>query len=211
MAGPSFEAEFVLTDAELAAYARRAAVRTGAAAPRPAAWRETLLGLAITFLGALAVRELGIVHDEGSAWGLGFLILGAYVAGLLAMRGAIARYQRGVAAFALASTDVQRLPRRVRIGAEGVGSAGEAGNALHAWRVFTEAEEADGLLLFWIGHVQGIAVPLRALAGPEEARAVLAFARERIAAARAALGAGHRSHASDGACPGPPLTRPSVP
>ena len=184
-----FAAEAALTDAELDAVQGRMMARTRAFVPAPAAWRETLAGLAVALGGGVLAVLLGAT-TERDGFTVVMLLLAAYVAGLLAMRWAIGRHYRAVSAAQRRSTSFLQERRRYALGEDGIRVDGATADALWSWRALTEAEKAEGLLLFWVGHAHGFGIPARGFARPETAAAALAYARARIAAAHGA--ADHR-------------------
>ena len=150
------------------------------------AWRGAAVGVLVAIGGTVLSHLLELTFGDGSAFLLGMLLVLAYALGLLAMRSSIGRYYADVRAFVDASSDMPRQHRRFVVDAEGIRTEAEAGTGHWSWRAITEVEAAEGLLLFYVGHVHGFAIPIRGFASPGEADAALAFARGRVAAAHRA-------------------------
>lgn len=68
------------------------------------------------------------------------------------------------------------------IDAEGLSIEMGEGRDLRPFAELREVERLPGLLVFWSGPNDGVALPERALASAEEGEAVLAFVRGRLAA-----------------------------
>lgn len=179
---PPLAAEAALTDAELDAVQRRLAARVRALVRVSPGWFEAATGLAIALLGAFLADLIGATTERDGLT-IFVLLLAAYAAGMLAMALLTARYQSVAVVVQRRSTSFLHARRRYQFGEDGIRVNGGMADALWSWQALTEAEEAGGLLLFWVGNAHGFGVPARGFAGPEAAAAALAYARARIAAA----------------------------
>lgn len=170
--------DFTLTKAEFVAYAQ-AVGRRQLRELDAKSWRlATFAALAVVaVLGGLAVSG---VSDRSTLAAGALASGGAILIGRLMMRRQIARAQ------AIAIDDLARegeaFAKPVRLSLDASGLSLEMGGARDA-RPFAELREVGrvaGLLVFWSGPNDGVALPDRALTQPGEADALLAFARSRI-------------------------------
>jgi hypothetical protein len=199
MATPPFTADATLTAADLAALDAAATQRLRAALPTRRPWREALAGLVLAILGALAAERAGLIghqaladeamglavgpwHAELTRAALGLLL--AFALGMALMARAVRRRIALAAAARLAGSAVPFEPREARIDADGVTFAGPSLRASWSWPALSAVETRNGVLVFHVGTIDAVGIPLRGFATEAEAAAARAFAQARIAASR---------------------------
>ena len=139
----------------------------------------------VTFAGLAVVAVLGGLAAAGAADSStltsgALASAGAILIGRLMMRRQIARSQT-MAIEALAEEGVA-FSKPVTLAIDDAGISIEMGGAQDT-RPFSELRDGarlPGLLVFWSGPSDGVALPERALGGGEEGDAILAFTRSRL-------------------------------
>lgn len=170
---------FALTREEFVAYAREVGRRQMGQLDAKS-WRLAIFaGLAvIAVLGGLAAAGAA---DRATLTGGALASAGAILIGRFMMRRQIARAQ-DIAIAALAK-EGEGFGTPVTLALDEGGVRIEMAGARDA-RPFAELREAvrlGGLLVFWSGPNDGVALPERVLRDGAEGDAILAFARERMA------------------------------
>ena len=172
--------EFALTKDEFIAYGREVARRQLVQLDAKS-WRLAVFaGLAIlAVLGGLAAS--GVADKSTLTTGL-LASAGAIVIGRFMIRRQIARAQ-DMAIEALAKAgEGYGAPVTLAIGEAGLTIEMGGTRDVRAFAEVRETARFAGLLVFWSGPNDGVALPERVLADAAEGEAILAFVRERLAA-----------------------------
>lgn len=171
---------FTLTRDEFVAYAREVGSRQLVELDAKS-WRLVVLALLaiLAVLGGLAAS--GAVDASTFATGM-MASAGAILIGRWMIRRQIARAQ-GMAIEDLAKEGkVFARPVEMRIDAEGLHFSMDGARDSRPFSELVGVGRLAGMIVFWSGASDGVALPERALAEAEEGETILAFARERVQA-----------------------------
>jgi hypothetical protein len=172
-----FDLTVALTEAEVRIYQQAWGRHQGSPTGVGATAAIIVIGALVALVAGLIAVALGEVDNSagGLVVVLSFLVYwtGIWVVTWLARRA----NQRALA------QQMARLrrERHLSITADGITVAAEAGTVAWRWNAVQEVSEASGLILVWL-EAGPIAIPRHAAADPT---ALLAFLRDRMAAARA--------------------------
>lgn len=169
---------FALTKQEFVAYAHEVARRQLAELDAKS-WRLALFAMmaVVAVLGGLAAA--GVADRATLTSGL-LASAGAILIGRFMIRRQIARAQT-LAIEALAREgEGHGVPVTLALDGEGLTIEMRGARDVRRFAELREAAQGGGMLLFWSGPNDGVALPERALADVAEAEAILEFARARL-------------------------------
>ena len=170
--------DFALTKEEFVAYAQEVARRQMGQLDAKS-WRLAVFAFlaVIAVLGGLAASGVA----DGSTLTTGLLAsAGAILIGRFMIRRQIARSQDMAIAALAKEGEAYGQPVRLALDATGLTIEMRGARDARSFAELREARRVGGLLTFWSGPNDGVALPERALVGPQEGEAILAFARARI-------------------------------
>lgn len=178
-----FSVEFTYTEAELqqaeAAWLRHAAEN----APTDSLMPYMVAAFTVSLAGAgLALAAGATTQQRGGV--VAALLLVAYIAGAVATYRRMWRQSGAHADLARSRNATLRHMFQCHLRADGLMQRTSHGEVLTRWLGLEAAWIEAGLLLLVTEAGAGFTIPVRAFASPDEAAAALAYAQERIAAAK---------------------------
>jgi len=167
-------ATFVASRAEENEWRRAVALRQNRSLGADLGWYSYLGAVPVGCVGGFAALWLGVewrfVPDAAMLTGI------AYFAGLYASHLSADVYAKRL----IAAGGLEQCEMTVSVGQEGVSWAWHNSRLFRGWDDLTDLTRERGLLIFWTRVSYAIFLPLRTLAGGQEAQ-ILRMARARIA------------------------------
>jgi hypothetical protein len=171
--------DFALTKDEFVAYAQEVARRQMAQLDAKS-WRLAIFAFlaVIAVLGGLAASGVadGATLTTGLLASAGAILIGGFM-----IRRQIARSQHMAIAALAKEGEAYGQPVRLALDAAGLTIEMRGGRDARPFAELREAGRVGGLITFWSGPNDGVALPERVLGGAQEGETILAFVRARMA------------------------------